>query len=247
MNKQHSSPRPRCIVVTGASSGIGSAICSELLSLGHQIIGIARQAKKDLHNQQRNYVPYDIDLSQLDELPEKLSILSQQHKTIDALICCAGRGQFGGLEEFSYDQIKSLVNLNFISQAYISKALLPSMKVRDHSNIIFIGSEAALSGSRKGAVYCATKFALRGFAQSLRDECSQSGVHVSIINPGATKTPFFENLNFCHGPEPSHYIETKEITDTIIFILNMRAGTVAEEINLSPLKRVIKSKPLTKK
>jgi len=240
MTKQHT--LPRCIVVTGASSGIGSAICSELLPLGHQVIGIAREAKQEFVNNQKHYFPHDIDLSQLDELPEKLSIIRQQHPSIDTLICCAGRGQFGGLEEFSYDQIKSLVNLNFVSQAYISKALLPAMKIREHSNIIFIGSEAALSGSRKGAIYCATKFALRGFAQSLRDECSQSGVHVSIINPGPTKTPFFEHLNFSHGPEPTHYIEAKEIADAIIFILNMRAGTVAEEINLSPLKRVIKSK-----
>ena len=240
---QYTSIRSRCILVTRASSGIGQAICSELLSLGHKVIGIARNAVKGPLNNNQNFFPCAIDLANLGNLPDELAVISKQHTTIDTIVCCAGRGQFGGLEEFSYDQIKSLVDLNFISQAYVSKAFLPTLKTQKHSNIIFIGSEAALSGSRKGAIYCATKFALRGFAQSLRDECSQSGVHISIINPGATKTPFFDKLNFSHGPESCHSIETKEIADAVVLILTMRPGTVVEEINLSPLKKVIKSKP----
>ena len=246
MNTPYSPTPSRCVVVTGASSGIGHAICSELLSLGHEVIGIARNLEKELFNNKQNFFPYAVDLSNLDDLPKQLGLINQQHQSIDTIVCCAGRGQFGGLEEFSYDQIRSLVDLNFVSQAYISKAFLPAMKTLEHSNIIFIGSEAALSGNRKGAIYCATKFALRGFAQSLRDECSQRGVHVSIINPSSTKTPFFDNLNFSHDPESCHYIETKEIADAVVLILNMRPGTVVEEINLSPLKRVIKSKSLKK-
>ncbi len=236
------SSKTRCIIVTGASSGIGKAICSKLLSLGHQVIGIARDINNESHNDKHNFTPHAVDLSKLDLLPDQFRSLSQQHEAVDAIICCAGRGQFGGLEEFSYDQIMSLVSLNFVSQAYICKAFLPALKALEHSNIIFIGSEAALSGSRKGAIYCATKFALRGFAQSLRDECSQGGVHVSIINPGASKTPFFDNLNFVHGSESCQYIETADIVDAVTLILNMRPGTVVEEINLSPLKKVIKSK-----
>ena len=65
------------------------------------------------------------------------------------------------------------------------------MKKIGKGDVIFIGSEAALNGSRKGTIYCASKFALRGFAQALRDECSKSSIRVTIINPGMVKTGFF--------------------------------------------------------
>ena len=59
-----------------------------------------------------------------------------------------------------------------------------------------MGSESALEGKKMGSLYSAAKFGLRGFAQSVREECRNSDVRVSIVNPGLVRTPFFENLNF---------------------------------------------------
>ena len=229
----------RTIVVTGASSGIGRAIALLLLEQGHKVIGIARDFSKAPNNEER-FKPVSVDLSDLDKLPAFLDELVREYKTIDGIICCAGNGRFGSLEEFSYGQIRSLLEINLTSQVYLVRALLPGLKQRARGDIIFMGSEAALAGGKRGAVYSAAKFGLRGLAQSLREECASNGVRVSIINPGMVKTAFFDNLDFSHGEEPDNYIQPEDVARAALTILDAREGTVFDEINLSPQKKVVR-------
>jgi len=233
---------PRKILVTGASAGIGKATCQKLLTDGHHVIGVARDFSK-FPVTDNAFTPISLDLEALEALPAQLQTLAKEHHDIDAVICCAGRGQFGSLEEFSYEQIRSLIDLNFISQAYIARAFLPALKRQQSGTLIFIGSEAALRGSRKGSIYCASKFAVRGLAQALRDECSKSGVSVSIVNPGMVKTEFFDQLSFTHGDDKDNYLLPEDVADAIALIINARGSAVLDEINLSPLKNVVQPKP----
>ena len=228
----------RLFLVTGASSGIGRAICERLLEDGHTVAGIARDFSK-FAKQHPDFHPVTLDLAGLDTLPQRLVELTKQFSTVDGLVCCAGRGQFGSLEEFSYEQIRALMDLNFTSQAYAARAFLPGMKQRHRGDIVFIGSEAALSGGRKGAIYSASKFALRGLAQALREECAKSGVRISIINPGMVKTDFFKTLNFSHGEDADNYVLPEDVAAAVAMILAARPGTVFDEINLSPLKKAV--------
>ncbi len=228
-------------LVTGASSGIGRAISSQLLKEGHEVIGIGRDFSR-LPPESDHFHPVEIDLSKLDQLPKKLKEIGKQFPEINGLVCCAGRGQFGSLETFSYAQIDQLMALNFTSQAYIARAFVPSLKQKEQSRIIFIGSEAALSGSRKGTIYCASKFALRGFAQALRDESARSGLAVSIINPGMVKTDFFAELDFEPGEASSNHLIPEDIAEAVSLIFSARAGAVIDEINLNPQNRVVQFK-----
>lgn len=230
--------KPRTILISGASSGIGRAATERLLQDGHRVIGIARDFSK-CHFDPADFIAIAMDLGDIKALPDQLTALAKQHPEVDAIVNCAGQGRFGNLEEFSYKQIYKLMDLNFTSHAFVCRAFLPLLKKRGHSNIIFIGSEAALEGTQKGSVYCASKFALRGFAQALRQECSGSGVHVSIINPGMVKTRFFDQLNFRHGEDAANYIEAGDVAAAIKMVLDSRPGTVIDEINLSPLKKVV--------
>jgi NADP-dependent 3-hydroxy acid dehydrogenase YdfG len=227
--------------VTGASSGIGRAIARNLLQQGHHVIGVSRDGSKFARHMD-NFSPVQLDLSRLNDLPQKLRELEQTFAEIDAVVFCAGMGQFGSVEEFSYAQIEGLMTINFTSQAFLTRALLPALKRKARSDLIFIGSEAALKGSRKGAVYCASKFAVRGFTQALREECGKSNVRVCLINPGMVKTAFFEPLSFEPGDEPSNFIEPEDVAEAVSYVLNSRAQIVVDEINLSPLNKVVKFK-----
>ena len=241
MTMTNSTPNPRTILISGATSGIGRATAELLLEDGHRIIGIGRDFSKCAFDSER-FTAIEMDLGDIKKLPDQLAALAKQHPEVDAIINCAGQGRFGSLEEFSYKQIYKLMDLNFTSHAFVCRAFVPQLKKHDHSNIIFIGSEAALEGTQKGSIYCASKFALRGFAQALRQECSGSDMHVSIINPGMVKTEFFDELSFEPGDNTSNYIEAEDVAATIKMILDSRSGTVIDEINLSPLKKVVRSK-----
>jgi len=232
---------PRKLVVTGCSAGIGLAICQQLLEAGHQVVGVAREPDRGGIDHPA-FLPVAMDLADLDPLPSQLTQLAKEHPDTSAVIANAGRGQFGGLEEFSYAQIDRLLDLNLRSQVYLTRALLPTLRVQPSSDLIFIGSESALAGGRYGAVYSASKAALRGFAQALRGECSRAGVRVSLINPGMVRTTFFETLDFEPGADASHAITAETVAETVQMVLNAAPTTVFDEINLSPLKKVIQKK-----
>ena len=230
---------PRTILLTGATGGIGGAIAGRLLERGHRVLGVGRNFQRGAIVHER-FVPVPVDLGALDALPEALTALAQAHPEVSALVLAAGRGHFGSLEEFSYDQMRELLELNFVSQAFVVRAFLPALKSLHRADLVFLGSEAALAGGRRGAIYSASKFALRGFAQSLREECSRSGVHVCLVNPGMVRTPFFDALSFGPGDEEENAVDETSIAQAVELALESPFGTVLDEINLSPLKKVVK-------
>jgi len=228
----------RTILVTGASRGIGQAICHKLLGESCHVIGIGRNFGTELADL-TGFTPVHLDLSELDKLPKLFSDLRRSNRGIDAVICNAGYGRFGSLEEFSPTQIQQMIDLNLTSQILLIREFLPVLKAHGSGDIILMGSEAALSGGRRGAVYSATKFALRGLAQSLREECSGSGVRVGIINPGMVDTDFFADLSFRPGNDDDAHLIASDVAQAAWLMLTARSGATIDEINLSPQKKVI--------
>lgn len=228
----------RTVLVTGATSGIGRSICVDLLSEGHRVIGVGRDFSK-FPCEDPNFSSVKLDLANLDRLPKRLKKLTAEYPDVDALVLNAGRGMFGGLEQYSFEQIRELIDLNFLNHVFMVRAFLPEMKRRGFGDVVLMGSEAALAGRPYGSIYCASKAALRSFAQSLRAEAGPAGVRVTILNPGMVNTGFFDNLSFTPGPDEANVIDPHDIAEMVALILKLRRGTVVDEINLTPLKRVV--------
>lgn len=228
----------RTVLVAGASSGIGRAVARLLLAQGHTVIGLSRDKAKFRHGHP-GFFAAELDLAELDGVEAGAKRLQAEFPDLDAVVFAAGYGQFGGLEQFSYSQIERLLTVNFTAQAFLTRALLPKLKQKTHSNLVYIGSEAALKGSRNGSIYCASKFALRGFTQALRDECGKTGVRVSLVNPGMVDTAFFETLNFAPGKQPEQALRAEDVAGAVAYVLNASPYCAVDEINLSPLNKVI--------
>lgn len=230
------------VLLTGASSGIGLSIAKKLLSNSStEIVALARDFSKiDLSS--NLFHKYVTDLSKLDSLPSKLQSILKEHEDINSLILSAGQGIFGKMEELSFRDIKFLMDLNFLSNTYIVKTFLPSLKKKDKANIIFVGSTAAIHGQKEGTIYCSSKFAIRGFAQALREECSSTNVKVSIIQPGMVRTPFYDNLHFEPKEGPLHALEADDISDIVELMLKLDPRVSLDEIIISPQKKSISFK-----
>jgi short-subunit dehydrogenase len=230
------------VLISGASSGIGLATARLLLAEGHHVIGLSRRGQVEALADE-NFTALALDLDNLPQLESQLKALLASHD-ISCYVHAAGQGCFGSIEQFSSAQIESALRINLTSAMVICRGLLPEMRRRRNGRLIFIGSESALTAGKKGALYCATKFGLRGFCLSLREDCASDGIQVSLINPGMVRSPFFDELSFAPGALPENAIEVDDVAQLVWQILQSRAEIVIDEINLSPR---VKSIDFTKK
>lgn len=219
-------------LITGASSGIGLATAGLLLSQGYQVIGLSRRGQV-VELEHDNFSSVALDLGDLEQLGVKIREVLNTRE-IDCFIHAAGQGHFGSIEQFSIAQIETSIRVNLISAMVISRSLVPVLRQRGRGRLIFIGSESALTAGSKGALYCASKYGLRGFCQSLREDCGSDGIQVSMVNPGMVRSPFFDGLSFEPGPEPENAITVNDVAAVVLQILQSSEDIVFDEINLSP-------------
>jgi short-subunit dehydrogenase len=232
-------------LVTGASSGIGLATTKLLLGNNYRVVGISRRGSvTELAD--ALFTGVALDLSRLDEIDTQVGALLKQSQ-FDCFIHAAGYGSFGSIEQFSVSQIDQAIRVNLTSALVLSRLIVPVFRRKKQGRMIFIGSESGLSAGKKGAVYSAAKFGLRGFCQALREDCASDGINVSLINPGMVRSPFFDQQSFAPAPNTENAIEVDDIAQAIMQILQSSADIVFDEINLSPrVKSLNFSAPQTK-
>jgi len=224
------------ILISGSSSGMGRAFAEKMLHENYEVIGLARDHSK-FRPDTPHYHTYTVDFSKIQLLEQQFKTIQEHHPVLDVIVSSAGYGEFCELEQLSLARMQNMLNVNFLSQAVLIKFFLPVMKMNKSGKIIIIGSECALEGQKKGSLYCASKFALRGFAQSLRKECVTANISVTMINPGLVDTAFFDDLSFRPGRDSYNAIQPGQVADIIALVVNQENNCVVEEINLQPLKK----------
>jgi 3-hydroxy acid dehydrogenase/malonic semialdehyde reductase len=236
----------RSLLVTGVSSGIGAAVAARALALGARVVGVSRRPERFVCSTEHRarYTPLPLDLAQLERLPGALDAAEREGGwQLDGAVLAAGAGRFGSLEELSYQQIRELIDLDLTAQIFCARWLVPRLKRQRRGDLVLIGSEAGLSGGRRGAVYAAAKTGLLGLARALRLETAKSGLRVTVINPGMVETPFFEQLAFAPGEGDDEHLLADDVASAVELALTARQGAVFDEIDLSPQKTVLRFRP----
>lgn len=235
---------PRTLLITGASRGIGAKLAQIRQARGDTVLALSRHRPSWDLAPNCHHIPFDLnELSKIDATMQKL-IADFPH--LDAVVSNAGNGHgIATLEQLNYAQIEASLRLNLHAHIHLSRSLWVHLKTRSPAHLVFVGSEAALAGAPSGAIYCAAKFGLRGFAQSLRAEARRSDLAVSIVHPGPVRSSFFDELNFAPGPDPKSASEVDSVAEALSFIIDSRVDSVIDEIVLSPRQRNVARKRST--
>ncbi len=172
------------VLVTGASSGIGAAIATRLVSAGAEVIAHGR----DSGRLQRiaGARPITADLAD----PEQVRFLAGAAGPVDILIANAGQGYAGDFESMATADIDRLMQVNLLAPVQLTRLLLPEMVRQNQGALVYITSIAGRTGVKGEAVYAAAKAGLDTFAESLRFE-TPGGVNVGVLVPGVVATDFF--------------------------------------------------------
>jgi NAD(P)-dependent dehydrogenase (short-subunit alcohol dehydrogenase family) len=177
------------VLITGASSGIGAAAARELLAAGFRVFGTSRDPKRlgpetpDLH-----WIAMDVR----DEASVRAGVreVLDACGTLDALVCNAGYGIFGSVEETPLAQARAQLDTNFFGLLASLRAVLPHLRERRGGRVLLVGSLAGRCPIPFQAHYSASKAATDALALALYNELRPFGIHVSLIEPGDIDTPF---------------------------------------------------------
>lgn len=214
------------ILITGGSSGIGLALAKQLARHPVHLLILARSeerlrlAKSEIarHADKRTVVSIlSANVADVKDLSEKLQPYIDH---LDIVIHCAGLGLAKSIENTNTEDYQRLMSVNFMGVVHVSRLILPAMKRRSAGRMIIVSSMAGLVGIFGYTAYSASKFAVEGFAQSLRNELSGTGVHLGVVYPPDVDTPMLAAEN-----------ETKpEITKAISGSSPLTADSVATHI-----------------
>jgi 3-oxoacyl-[acyl-carrier protein] reductase len=226
----------RLIVVTGASKGLGLAICQRLLSDGYKVVGISRSQTKEFENlQQKNeenlfYEQYDfVNTEDIQDLVRKVT---KTYGNMYGLINNAALGYDGVLGTMHESQISELIKVNVESPILLTKYASRSMLMKLQGRIINIGSIIATTGFNGLSVYGATKASLSGFTRSLARELGRANITVNTIAPGYMKTAMTsglegEKLESIKRRSPlGHLATVEDVAGTVSYLLSDDAKNI---------------------
>jgi NAD(P)-dependent dehydrogenase (short-subunit alcohol dehydrogenase family) len=172
----------RAALVTGASSGIGAACASRLLSLGWRVFAGVRRTGD---------APRGTEEILLDVTDgEQIRAASERITELDALVNNAGIAIAMPLEFIPLEELRRQLEVNVIGQVAVTQAFLPQLR-RSRGRIIFVGSIAGLSALPFLGAYAASKHALEAITDTLRVELRPFGIEVTIVEPGTIRTPIW--------------------------------------------------------
>jgi hypothetical protein len=187
-------------LITGAGSGIGRETARALAIRGYNVILCGRNREKLLSLQKELTVKYEaqayvkkLDVTDMENINAVAKECLEEFESIDVLVNNAGLAR--GLEPYNQnreDGILEMIDTNIKGLMMMTRAFLPSMLEHNTGHIINIGSTAGLYAYAGGAVYCATKSAVKTFSDGVRIDVIDSNIKVTTIQPGLVETPFSE-------------------------------------------------------
>lgn len=222
-------------LVTGASSGIGLAICQELLKKGHHVIGVARSEKSGVEMLLEQYPQafffYARDLSKdIDGIPKWVKQLSSLHGCFSGVVCAAGISKVMPNRFNTHEQMLEVFNLNLFSSLGVARAMTQRKIVSNEgASIVFIASVAANIGTSGLVNYGASKAGLIGAVKSLAKELAPMSIRVNCISPGLIKTELTTNIydseyfDKLEALYPLGLGKVNYIADSALFLLSDKA------------------------
>ncbi len=236
----------RVAIVTGASSGIGRATSIALVKAGWTVVAAARRASELAKLKQQ--VPERlhtrvIDLSVPQTHAELVDFCRKELGGIDALINNAGYGVKASFLKGNFDDWVGMFQINVLAHLHLSQLVARLMTLVGRGDIVFVSSIAQLRGLANEAVYCATKSAVGAITESLRVELSQSGIRVTSVLPGTTRTEFeLKSMSRVQAKElyaKTVPLDASDVARVIVFMLEQPPNVCLNTVQVRPLRQLV--------
>lgn len=198
-------PTPRTWFVTGAARGLGAAIAHAVLDAGDNVVVAGRNRDaliKVVGPDSDRVLSLTLDVADLAQAQPAIDAALARFGRIDVLVNNAGYGHLSIFEESTPADVQGQYDTNVFGLMAVTRAVLPSMRANRSGRIFNVSSIGGIVGGESGTLYCASKFAVEGFSESLAAEVARFGIQVTIVEPGFFRTDFLEPTSVKHGSNP---------------------------------------------
>jgi NAD(P)-dependent dehydrogenase (short-subunit alcohol dehydrogenase family) len=201
--------------VTGASKGLGLTLVKQLLNKGYQVAATSRSID-ELNNSVvgfEKFLPLAVNIKDENSVTTAVADTISRFGRIDVVVNNAGYGLTGSLEELSDQEARENFDVNVFGSLNVIRAVMPHLREQQSGHIFNIASIGGFTGNFAGfGIYCATKFAVHGFTESLAAEVKAFGIKVTVVSPGYFRTNFLapDSLNVPKN-EIQAYKEVREV------------------------------------
>ncbi len=238
-------------LITGASSGIGEATALALAAEGAKVALAARRVERLETLTQRiierggEALPLACDVADAAQVKQAVQAVQERWGQIDILVNSAGIAVLGPILGADTDEWQRVVSVNVLGLMYATHAVLPLMKAQDGGHIINISSTAGRVAPSGMSVYCASKWAVNGFSESLRQEAVAYKVRVTVIEPGMVATDFSDHI--AHGPAREamatrfsslRALDAPDIAAAVLYALTQPPHVSVNELLVRPSEQV---------
>jgi NAD(P)-dependent dehydrogenase (short-subunit alcohol dehydrogenase family) len=181
--------------VTGASKGLGLTLVKKLLAQGYQVAATSRKME-DLNTavgewQEGDFLPLSMNIKSEESVGEAIAQTINHFGRVDVIVNNAGYGLMGGLEELTDAEARDNFDVNVFGSLNVIRKAMPHLREQQSGHIINISSIGGFIGNFPGfGIYCATKFAVQGFTESLAAEVKDFGISATVVSPGYFRTNF---------------------------------------------------------
>ncbi|MEQ8427252.1 MAG: SDR family NAD(P)-dependent oxidoreductase [Gammaproteobacteria bacterium] len=183
------------VLVTGCSTGIGRCIAEGLASKGYRVFATARKQQDLEALTAAGFEVVRLDLTDTESVQQAAEqVLSRCEHNLYALINNAAYGQAGAIEDLGRDELNLQFQTNVIGTQQLTNLFLPAMRARNEGRIIQISSLLGFITMRFRGAYCASKHALESLSDAMRYELANTGIYVSLIEPGPIRSEFRNNM-----------------------------------------------------
>ena len=223
------------LVITGASTGIGAATARRATQFGYRLVLSARSEDKlaalvEELGGEETAIAVPGDVTSWDDQQALVRAALDHYGRMDAFFANAGFGAKRGFLEESVEHWKSMIDTNVLGTALSIRAALGHFMESGEGHIVLTSSVAGRR-SLPGSLYSATKFAVTAMGHALRSEVADSSIKVTLIEPGAVDTPFFE------GAGPEHKLEADDVARAVMFALTQPPHVDVNEILVRPVRQ----------
>lgn len=201
------------VLVTGASSGIGAATAAHLVAHGYRVFGTSRRPREDAHD---GVGWLAMDVCSDASVRKAIDAVTAEIGGLDAVVCNAGIGIFGAVEDVSIEDARAQLETNFFGVLRVLRAVLPDMRAARSGRVVIVGSLAGRAPIPFQAHYSASKAAVDALSGALANEMRPFGVHVTLIEPGDISTPFNDATDWSTSPADSAYGDALGRTEQVI-------------------------------